>query len=273
MEIIRKEILLFFQVAKMSSLTRAADYLDIGQPYLSKVIKKLESEAGAKLFFRSKKGVSLTPAGQSLFDSIHDHTQGIVESRFSSLKDKGSIQGRYHCGIPPVLAHFILPRFYLNILQENENLNLDIHFCNSSEVNKRVAEGSLSFGVAVNASEHPDFIIKKIISEKSYIFESQKNKTHDVIFYNPEMIKILAHLSQVKKASKVKRFIPIENYDIIAEIIASSGGLGILPENIAKTYSLKKYYNRHLMKVDIDLIYRYELKDDSLIRKVLEHIL
>jgi DNA-binding transcriptional LysR family regulator len=56
----------FAAVAAEGNLTRAAARLYVSQPALTKQIKQLEGQLGARLFTRSWAGMTLTPAGQAL---------------------------------------------------------------------------------------------------------------------------------------------------------------------------------------------------------------
>src|SRR4029077_15734829 len=58
----------FAAVAAGGNLTRAAERLFVSQPALTKQIKQLESQLGARLFTRSRAGMTLTLAGQALAD-------------------------------------------------------------------------------------------------------------------------------------------------------------------------------------------------------------
>ena len=51
-------------IAQEKSLSKAADKLYMSQPMLSKHLKNVESEIGAKLFTRKHAGVELTDAGR-----------------------------------------------------------------------------------------------------------------------------------------------------------------------------------------------------------------
>ncbi|NLY27460.1 MAG: LysR family transcriptional regulator [Alcaligenaceae bacterium] len=55
-------------IAETHSFRRAAEKLFIAQPALSVSIQKMEQEIGARLFERTVKGVTLTPAGQAMLD-------------------------------------------------------------------------------------------------------------------------------------------------------------------------------------------------------------
>jgi predicted ATPase/DNA-binding transcriptional LysR family regulator len=60
----------FAAVARTGSFSRAAEELYVSQPAVSKHVASLEAELGARLFDRSRAGVTLTPAGESLADYV-----------------------------------------------------------------------------------------------------------------------------------------------------------------------------------------------------------
>jgi len=62
----------FVAVAEALSFRRAAERLHVAQPALSKQIKDLESDVGAKLLHRNTGGVMLTDAGTVFLDEARD---------------------------------------------------------------------------------------------------------------------------------------------------------------------------------------------------------
>ena len=60
----------FYTVAKLQNISKAAEELGVTQPAVSRIISNIEKEYHTKLFFRSKTGVSLTRDGQNLFEMI-----------------------------------------------------------------------------------------------------------------------------------------------------------------------------------------------------------
>src|ERR1700753_3361274 len=61
----------YFQaIAEELSFSQAARRLHVVQPALSRAVKELEAELGTLLFFRTRRSVSLTPAGRVLLAEV-----------------------------------------------------------------------------------------------------------------------------------------------------------------------------------------------------------
>lgn len=73
----------FVEVAHTGSFYGASKRIYVSQQGLNKAVTSLETELGATLFERGKRGVRLTAAGESLLP----HAQRIVEERDSALDD------------------------------------------------------------------------------------------------------------------------------------------------------------------------------------------
>ena len=79
----------FYYVAKLSSITAAAEKLYISQPAVSQSVKQLEKLLGCSLFFRTKKGVTLTKEGEALYFHVARGYEQILlgERRLEEMLD------------------------------------------------------------------------------------------------------------------------------------------------------------------------------------------
>jgi LysR family transcriptional regulator, nitrogen assimilation regulatory protein len=81
-----KELRYFRAIAELGSLSKAASRLRVAQPALSRRMSKLEHSLGVKLFRRSARGVTLTPAGAVLLegsDRVEYAVSGVLKEMVS----------------------------------------------------------------------------------------------------------------------------------------------------------------------------------------------
>jgi LysR family nitrogen assimilation transcriptional regulator len=99
-----KQLEYFRHVAELGSFTRAASFLSVVQPALSRQVRQLEVELGQNLFERNGRGVVLTDAGSRLLE----HTRGILTQVGRARQDledqRNGDSGQVTLGLPPSLG-------------------------------------------------------------------------------------------------------------------------------------------------------------------------
>lgn len=73
----------------IGSISKAANFLYISQPAITKSIKKLEQELGITLFYRTPKGVTLTDGGKIFFEYIKNGVESFMngEHKLTALNN------------------------------------------------------------------------------------------------------------------------------------------------------------------------------------------
>ena len=138
---------IFYTVAKLGNITRAAEELMISQPAISKSIKNLEEQLGGQLFVRTKRGVILTDEGKEFFNYIKQAMEYIhnAESKFTDLinLEAGSIR----IGISTTLTkEFLLP--YLEIFHKKyPKIDIEILTFMTSELIVKLRNGLIDIVV------------------------------------------------------------------------------------------------------------------------------
>jgi LysR family hydrogen peroxide-inducible transcriptional activator len=100
----------FLAVARTKNFSRAAEQCHVAQPSLSQQIMKLEDELGERLFERTKREVSLTPAGDLLRVHAERVLQEVELARDGVREFRGLVRGRVVLGVLPTVAPYFLPR-------------------------------------------------------------------------------------------------------------------------------------------------------------------
>ena len=100
----------FYYVCLEGSLTAAAQKLCISQPAVSQAVRQLEKEAGARLFFRTSKGVQLTREGELLFRYVKVGVEQLLEGGRMLKRMLDMDMGEVRIGASDMtLQFFLLP--------------------------------------------------------------------------------------------------------------------------------------------------------------------
>ena len=143
----------FLAVAREENMTRAAEYLHVTQPTLSKQLKSLENELGKKLFTRHSFSIQLTDEGILLRNRAQDLIQMAdkIEQEFVSLDDITG--GELYLG----LAESSQIRYLARVIKQFKSLFPNLHYHITSGDTEQIADkldkGLLDFLVL---AEHPN---------------------------------------------------------------------------------------------------------------------
>lgn len=102
-----RQLRFFLQIAEIGSVTRAATFLHIAQPALSRQIRQLEEELGVTLFQRSDRGVSLTDAGRLLRDRAVALLQHFERVRQEVRDEFNEPSGELALAMPPSMFDLV----------------------------------------------------------------------------------------------------------------------------------------------------------------------
>lgn len=229
MKITFKDLENFVTCAQSKTLSEASEKLDMAQPSLSLGIKKLETELGYPLFFRSKEGLKLTPRGKNLLPEAKE-----TLLRLEKIKGKRSIV-KFRIGCHPSVGMFVLGEFLKLMHKNSPEVDFEIINGSSHEVNKLVARGEVDFGIVMNPVSLQGLIIKSIGEDDVYVWES-KNRYQNKLIYNPQMLQALSIISRWKGAPK--QTIDVENLELCSHLTQSGAGFGILPSQVVKAQRL-----------------------------------
>ncbi|MBQ8299737.1 MAG: LysR family transcriptional regulator [Clostridia bacterium] len=161
MEINYESYKIFYFVALYGSISKAANYLYISQPAITKSIQKLENELGITLFNRSPKGVSLTENGKIFYDFIKNGVESFMngEHKLTSLKNLET--GVIKIGASATVTRYFLLPFIekFHALYPNIDISITNHLTNT--LVSSLKKGSLDL-LIVNLPMENDTSLKVI---------------------------------------------------------------------------------------------------------------
>ena len=107
-----KKLRYFIAVADAGSFTAAAGAIPIAQPALTRQIRELEEEMGVLLLQRLPRGVRLTPAGVTFYESARRILAEANQLTQRLARTQDSIREPVVLGAPPTLSQILLPRIF-----------------------------------------------------------------------------------------------------------------------------------------------------------------
>jgi DNA-binding transcriptional LysR family regulator len=133
-------------VARERSFSRAADVLGRTQPAVSQAIQRLEYEIGEKLFDRSSKDGTLTPAGEVLLD----HAKQMLNLRSAaarSIQDLRDLQeGRVSISANEHTVFYLLP-VIAEFRRRHPNIKVEVRRGVASRIPKEITAREVELGV------------------------------------------------------------------------------------------------------------------------------
>ena len=140
----------FLETAREENMTRAAERLFISQPTMSKQLKELENELGAKLFRRSNYNIKLTEAGMLLRERAED-ILSLVDKTLEEFKSLDNLNsGDIYVGAPESEAMEQFALVVSDLQKRYPGIRCNIYSGNMQDVCEKLDKGLLDFAIVMN---------------------------------------------------------------------------------------------------------------------------
>jgi LysR family transcriptional regulator, putative pyruvate carboxylase regulator len=123
-----KPLRAFCQVARLGSISRAAEVLFLSQPAVTLQLQALERDYDTPLFERSGRRLILTKAGSTLYELTRPLIEGLdnLDSEFAQ-KMRGEEGGSLHIAAGSSTILYLLPPLVQTFKQQHPNIELVLH--------------------------------------------------------------------------------------------------------------------------------------------------
>ena len=117
---------IFYTVAKTKSFSESSRTLHISQPAISKHIQNLEYELGTMLFYRTNRGIELTPEAINLLSYVEKAYNYLSLGERELEESKELTKGKISIGVPTIIGSFYIKTYIKNFLKEHPNINIEM---------------------------------------------------------------------------------------------------------------------------------------------------
>jgi len=161
-----RRLQVFYTVAKQLSFTKAAETLFMTQPAVTFQVKQLEEQFNARLFDRNHGRISLTPAGELVFEYAERilKISRELDSRMAEMS--GAIAGPLLIGASLTNGEFILPQVIGAFQTRYPRVAMHLTVGNSEMIVNRVADNSLDLGFIESPFHLPNLETQTICEDE-----------------------------------------------------------------------------------------------------------
>jgi DNA-binding transcriptional LysR family regulator len=242
------DLQLFIAVADSRSITRGADRAHLALASASARIKGLEAAFGVTLFKRGRRGVELTPAGESLLDHARLVIHNVEAMRGDLARFASGIRAsvRLLANTSGLSEH--LPRALASFLRQHPDLNVDVEERESTDIASAIATGAADLGFA---AEHalPDNVERFAFSEDRLTLVTARRGElagrrqvdfQDVADHafvgltNATALQVHIAKHAARLGMRLHFRARLRDFDAICQMVAAGVGVAVVPEAAAR---------------------------------------
>ena len=142
-----RRLQVFHTVARLLSFTKAAETLHMTQPAVTFQIRQLEEFFNTRLFDRTHNRISLTAAGEQVFEYADKIISLYSEMENSIREMTGDVSGILIIGASTTIAEYMLPGLLGEFKERHPGINIRLKISNSLGIVHMVEDNSIDVGI------------------------------------------------------------------------------------------------------------------------------
>jgi len=233
---------IFESVARHSSFSRAAEELDVSQPYVSTQIHELEGRLRITLFRRVGRRVYLTEPGILLNRHANELLQRIVATESEIAELRKVIVGRLDLATVVIAAEHVLTQALGEFRARYPEIALNLQVYNSKEVEQAVADSRYELGITLSHCPSDDLKVETFGVDELVVVVSKRHRFAGEATVKPEALSKEAFL--VREATSGTRLfieskfseigvplaysLELNNNQVIKTMVEANLGIAIL---------------------------------------------
>ncbi|GAA3109155.1 LysR family transcriptional regulator [Rhizobium viscosum] len=170
-----RQLKTFLAVARHGNFTRAASEANLAQSSLSDQMQALEEELGVQLFERSRQGVTLTPAGDTLKVYAEEILALNDEAKAATRAAAGLGTQSLAIGTLETIAAEKLAAFLSRFRRTHSDIGLTLKIAGSGELQRRLEDSSIDIAFTFDRGEQDDRFITRLVSREPLVLIAGSN--------------------------------------------------------------------------------------------------
>ena len=159
----------FLAVARSKSFTRAAEEVHLAQSSVSDQMQSLEAELGVALFIRSKQGLELTQAGETLVSYAEELLALADEARAAVAATAGHEAGSVTIGGLETIAAVKLPAWLSAFQNDHPDISLRLKVAGSGDLLRKLETGEIDVAFCFDQGDMDERFVGRAIAVEPLI--------------------------------------------------------------------------------------------------------
>lgn len=134
-------------LASEMNMRKAAERLFVSQPALSQRLQSIETEWGTKLFIRSQKGLTLTPAGEIVIKFVNEVLEKEEKVKESISAMNTEVYGTLKIAVASIVGQNWLPKVLKKFVDRYPHAKISLVTGWSSEILRSLYEDHVHIGI------------------------------------------------------------------------------------------------------------------------------
>lgn len=286
------------EVARSRSISKAAQNLFISQPSLSNALKELEKELGITIFYRTNKGILITPEGSEFLGYARQVVEQaeLLENRYSNAPDLKqqhfSVSAQHYAFAVSAFVRLLEDynrdeyEFTLRetktyeIIDDVKNLRSEIGILyvndfNQQVISKFIREGNLTFHKLFDATPHVFISSTNPLVNREYVtlsdllpypYLSYEQGDYNSFYFSEEILSTLSRPKNIRVTDRATMFnllIGLNGYTISTGVISRklNGDIVAVPLKVDETITVGYITHKNVTNRPLAEIYIHYLKE------------
>jgi DNA-binding transcriptional LysR family regulator len=281
-------LIVFYEVVKLDSFSRAADLLFMTQPGVSNHVAQLEAQTGTRLLIRKKGAYTLTREGKIVFkyaEKIEKMARGL-ETAIKGMRQDGQL---LKIGTTPVYSKVMLPFILGTFQKDNPDILIAFDVGSSDDLVDTLLTMKNDVVIAASQKGSKSLAIFPLLREELVVIVPHDHplssrislSLRDIEGY-PLIIREKGSatrnaVSTILESMKIKPsvLIDMKSTEFIKEWVSQGKGISILIKRAVTADDLERFSLLPLQEkpsLDVSVLFLKSRKYDLAIRRFLHHV-
>ncbi len=155
-----RRLQVFHTVARLLSFTKAAEHLHMTQPAVTFQVRQLEEHFNTRLFDRTHNRISLTEAGERVYE-FADRIFTLYGEMENSVRElTGEVSGVLLIGASTTIAEYMLPALLGDFKSKYPDVNIRLQVANTDHIVSLVENNTIDLGVVEAPVSNKNLVVE-----------------------------------------------------------------------------------------------------------------